>query len=225
MPGLADGDLEELPDFLTLDDAAAVLQISRNTAYDLARRYVSSDGTEGLPVVRVGLKSRPDTNTGGRRRCSSVKPMRSARRHRPSPNVSIASYVRTSLPVRNGRRIGREGPGLAGMTFGSRRHDVAAELGDGQAVRHAARGRRLLTNRRRWSPRWSPGLPAYERQLTSYLLIRPSWSGWGDSNSRPLDPQSSALTKLRHSPLLRTGHYPVANAAAQAVHDVRRSGR
>ncbi len=26
------------------------------------------------------------------------------------------------------------------------------------------------------------------------------WSGWGDSNSRPLDPQSSALTKLRHSP-------------------------
>jgi hypothetical protein len=27
-------------------------------------------------------------------------------------------------------------------------------------------------------------------------------SGWGDLNSRPLDPQSSALTKLRHSPLL-----------------------
>ena len=28
------------------------------------------------------------------------------------------------------------------------------------------------------------------------------WSGWRDLNSRPLDPQSSALTKLRHSPLL-----------------------
>ena len=27
-----------------------------------------------------------------------------------------------------------------------------------------------------------------------------SWSGWRDLNSRPLDPQSSALTKLRHSP-------------------------
>jgi hypothetical protein len=26
------------------------------------------------------------------------------------------------------------------------------------------------------------------------------WSGWRDLNSRPLDPQSSALTKLRHSP-------------------------
>jgi hypothetical protein len=25
-------------------------------------------------------------------------------------------------------------------------------------------------------------------------------SGWGDLNPRPLDPQSSALTKLRHSP-------------------------
>jgi hypothetical protein len=27
-----------------------------------------------------------------------------------------------------------------------------------------------------------------------------SWSGWPDLNRRPLDPQSSALTKLRHSP-------------------------
>ena len=26
------------------------------------------------------------------------------------------------------------------------------------------------------------------------------WSGWGDSNSRPLDPQSSALTRLRYTP-------------------------
>jgi hypothetical protein len=26
------------------------------------------------------------------------------------------------------------------------------------------------------------------------------WSGWPDLNRRPLDPQSSALTKLRHSP-------------------------
>lgn len=25
-------------------------------------------------------------------------------------------------------------------------------------------------------------------------------SGWGDSNPRPLDPQSSALTKLRYTP-------------------------
>ena len=28
-------------------------------------------------------------------------------------------------------------------------------------------------------------------------------SGWGDLNSRPLVPQTSALTKLRYSPLLR----------------------
>ena len=30
-------------------------------------------------------------------------------------------------------------------------------------------------------------------------------SGWGDLNSRPLVPQTSALTKLRHSPKLRLG--------------------
>jgi hypothetical protein len=38
-----------------------------------------------------------------------------------------------------------------------------------------------------------------------------SASGWGDLNSRPLDPQSSALTKLRHSPfLLRATFWPVS---------------
>ncbi len=31
-------------------------------------------------------------------------------------------------------------------------------------------------------------------------FINPLWSEWGDLNSRPLDPQSSALTVLRHTP-------------------------
>src|SRR5438093_4307575 len=30
--------------------------------------------------------------------------------------------------------------------------------------------------------------------------IQPLWSGRADLNRRPLDPQSSALTKLRHGP-------------------------
>ena len=52
MPELADEDLEKLPGFLMLADLSMVPQISRNTAYDLARQFVSSDGLEGLPVVR-----------------------------------------------------------------------------------------------------------------------------------------------------------------------------
>src|SRR5215207_3147684 len=39
------------------------------------------------------------------------------------------------------------------------------------------------------------------------------WSGWGDLNSRPLDPQSSALTKLRHSPYQR----PTVAAVGEGV--------
>ena len=31
-------------------------------------------------------------------------------------------------------------------------------------------------------------------------LIRNKWSGRGDSNSRPLEPHSSALTRLRYAP-------------------------
>ena len=50
---------EELePDFLTIDQAAAVLQIGRTAAYEMARLYQCSDGKEGLPVVRVGRQLR-----------------------------------------------------------------------------------------------------------------------------------------------------------------------
>jgi excisionase family DNA binding protein len=43
-----------LPDFLTVEEAAAVLRIGRTAAYELARRYRVSGGVEGLPVVVLG---------------------------------------------------------------------------------------------------------------------------------------------------------------------------
>jgi excisionase family DNA binding protein len=50
--------LEELPDFLTVEEAAAVLRIGRTSAYLLAQRWRFSGGDTGLPVVRVGRQLR-----------------------------------------------------------------------------------------------------------------------------------------------------------------------
>ena len=55
-----------------------------------------------------------------------------------------------------------------------------------------------------------PGRPRQPEKLGDHVgsagqrlvpLTRTFPSGWPDLNRRPLDPQSSALTKLRHSPL------------------------
>ncbi len=44
----------EVPDFLTVEEAARVLRIGRTAAYALARVWRESGGREGLPVVPVG---------------------------------------------------------------------------------------------------------------------------------------------------------------------------
>jgi excisionase family DNA binding protein len=46
--------LDELPEVLTIEEAAKVLRIGRGAAYALARQYLATDGREGLPVVRLG---------------------------------------------------------------------------------------------------------------------------------------------------------------------------
>jgi len=42
------------PDFLTLDEAAAVLRVGRSTAYREANAFERSGGRTGIPVVRCG---------------------------------------------------------------------------------------------------------------------------------------------------------------------------
>jgi excisionase family DNA binding protein len=50
--------LDELPEVLTIEEAAKVLRIGRGAAYALARRYLATDGRKGLPVVRLGRSLR-----------------------------------------------------------------------------------------------------------------------------------------------------------------------
>ena len=44
----------DVPDVLSVEEAAAVLRISRGKAYELARRYLETNGAEGLPVKAFG---------------------------------------------------------------------------------------------------------------------------------------------------------------------------
>ena len=46
------------PDFLTVEEAAEVLRIGRTAAYQLTRRYLDTDGADGLPATRVGRQVR-----------------------------------------------------------------------------------------------------------------------------------------------------------------------
>jgi excisionase family DNA binding protein len=50
--------LDELPVFLTVEEAAAVLRIGRSSAYVLCHRWRASCGEAGLPCVQVGRQLR-----------------------------------------------------------------------------------------------------------------------------------------------------------------------
>jgi len=46
------------PEVLTVEEAAALLRISRNAAYAAARLWRSSGGREGLPCIELGRSLR-----------------------------------------------------------------------------------------------------------------------------------------------------------------------
>ena len=50
--------MAELPEVLTVEEAAAILRIGRGAAYQLARRWRDSGGREGLPNVVLGRSLR-----------------------------------------------------------------------------------------------------------------------------------------------------------------------
>ncbi len=46
--------LDELPDVLTIPEAARFMRVSSGVAYGMARRYRRTRGREGLPVFMAG---------------------------------------------------------------------------------------------------------------------------------------------------------------------------
>lgn len=86
------------PDFLTLDEAAAVLRVGRSTAYREANAFEASGGTTGIPVVRYGKqfrvpRCRLEEQLGG----PITWPL-------PTPPVSSQSSVQLSFPSRRAER-------------------------------------------------------------------------------------------------------------------------
>ena len=51
-------DLNVLPEFLTVAEAAGVLRLGRSQAYELAKLYRVTGGAEGLPVISLGRRLR-----------------------------------------------------------------------------------------------------------------------------------------------------------------------
>jgi excisionase family DNA binding protein len=49
---------EPLPDFLTVEEAAAILRIGRTVGYALTRQWRATDGEAGIPVVSFGRQLR-----------------------------------------------------------------------------------------------------------------------------------------------------------------------
>jgi hypothetical protein len=47
---------DELPDVLTIHEAADFMRVSPGVAYEMARRYRATKGREGLPVFIAGAR-------------------------------------------------------------------------------------------------------------------------------------------------------------------------
>lgn len=47
-------DIESMPDMLRVEEAAALLRISRSRAYDEVAAFQRTGGAEGLPSIRIG---------------------------------------------------------------------------------------------------------------------------------------------------------------------------
>ena len=86
------------PDFLTVEEAAAVLRIGRTSAYRQARRYLATKGAEGLCAYRFGKQIRiPRCHLGATRRTDHLADLH---RRRPSRVTSRVDHARANRQAR-----------------------------------------------------------------------------------------------------------------------------
>jgi hypothetical protein len=52
---------DDLPEVLTIEEAARILRISRGAAYALGHQYLDTDGRAGMPCRRLGRSLRVPT--------------------------------------------------------------------------------------------------------------------------------------------------------------------
>lgn len=50
--------LEELPELMTVMEAASYLRVGRDATYELCRQWFASSGAAGLPAIKIGRKIR-----------------------------------------------------------------------------------------------------------------------------------------------------------------------
>ena len=95
--------MSEVPELLTIDEAARVMGVSRNTAYKRARQFRATNGTEGLEVVDAAGQMRVP-----RRRLEEK--LRITIDHIPPPEVRKAQ--RAPEPEREASASARAGDAL-----------------------------------------------------------------------------------------------------------------
>jgi excisionase family DNA binding protein len=56
-------DIADAPDMMRVEEAAAVLRVSRNLAYDAIAEFFRTEGQSGLPAIRLGRVLRVPKST------------------------------------------------------------------------------------------------------------------------------------------------------------------
>jgi hypothetical protein len=107
--------LDRYPLLLTIEETAEVLRISRSLAYELARRYGTTDGTAGIAVMRVGacLRAPASARTHRRRARGVATNHGTSQRQRPRQSVdrprSVGPGVRTTFTASSHHAVAHDG--------------------------------------------------------------------------------------------------------------------
>ena len=112
---------EEVPDFLTVEEAGRVLRIGRTAAYQQARRWLDTR-TDGLPVLRVGGSLRVPLSQFEQHyniRVTAVPqpPERCRPTNAETETRSPAQDIPRSMRQAGAGRRNRRGPSQGGLPF------------------------------------------------------------------------------------------------------------